>query len=115
MPLVDPETVILLVYMVASGALVLLGLPLYFRKVPPNRFYGFRTDRTLAEPKVWYAVNRVSGAGMLLTGAIMAGVATWAQRSGYEVPTAAGINLVSFVLGMTLTLIQSLRTLWRVT
>jgi hypothetical protein len=115
MPLVAPETVILLVYMVAGGALVLLGLPLYFRKIPPNRFYGFRTERTLLNPDVWYAVNRVTGGWLVITGAIAAGVATWAQRSGYDAPTAAGIDLISFVMGMGLMLVHSLRTLWRLT
>ncbi|MDZ4658954.1 MAG: SdpI family protein [Bythopirellula sp.] len=113
MPLIAPESVILLVYMLASGLLILLGLPLYFRKVPPNRFYGFRTGRTLADPEVWYAVNRVTGGWMVLTGAVTAGVATWAQRVGFNAPTAASINLATFVLGMALMMIQSLRTLWR--
>ncbi len=113
MPLIAPESMILLVYMLASGVLILLGLPLYFRKVSPNRFYGFRTGRSLADPKVWYAVNRVTGGWMVLTGAVTAGVATWAQRSGYNAPAAAGLNLTTFVGGMTIMLIHSLRTLWR--
>jgi uncharacterized membrane protein len=113
MPLLAPESVILLVYMLASGVLILCGLPLYFRKVPPNRFYGFRTGRTLADPNSWYAVNRVTGGWMVLTGAVTAGIATWAQRSGCNAPTAAGINLTSFLIGMVFMLVHSLRTLWR--
>lgn len=112
MPLIAPESLILLVYMLASGVLILLGLPLYFRKVPPNRFYGFRTRRTLADSEVWDAVNRVTGGWMVLTGAVTAGVATWAQRAGFNAPTAAGLNLTTFVGGMAIMLIHSLRTLW---
>lgn len=115
MPLVPPESLILLIYMVTSGVLVVLGLPLYFRKIPPNRFYGFRTERTLDNRGVWYAVNRVTGGWMVATGTITAGVATWAQRAGYDAPTAATINLVCFVVGMIGMLAASLRTLWRIT
>lgn len=113
MPLIAPESVILLVYITVSGLLVLLGIPLYFRIVPPNRFYGFRTQRTLTGPKAWYAVNRVTGGWMVLTGAITAAIATWVARAEYRVPVAAAINLTSFVLGMLLMLVHSLHTLWR--
>jgi uncharacterized membrane protein len=113
MPLIAPESAILLVYMLASGVLVLLGLPLYFRKIPPNRFYGFRTERTLNNPEVWYPVNRVTGGWMVVTGAITAAVATWVQRSGYSVPTAALINLATFTIGILLMLMHSIYTLWR--
>lgn len=113
MPLIAPESAILLVYMLASGVLILFGLPLYFRKVPPNRFYGFRTGRTLADANVWYAVNRVTGGWMVVTGALTAGMATWAERGSYNPPTAAGLNLAVFLIGMALMLIHSLRTLWR--
>jgi uncharacterized membrane protein len=113
MPPIAPESVILLVYMVTSGVMVLLGLPLYFRKVPPNRFYGFRTGRTLADPELWYSVNRVSGGWMVITGAATAAVATWVERNGYPVDPAAIINLCVFSTGMAFMLIHSLRTLWR--
>ena len=113
MPAIAPESVILLVYMAASGVMVLLGLPLYFRKIPPNRFYGFRTGRTLADPEVWYAVNRVTGGWMAIIGAATAAVATWVERNGYPVDRAAIIDLCVFSTGMAIMLIHSLRTLWR--
>ncbi len=114
MPLIAPESAILLVYMLSSGMVILLGLPLYFRKVPPNRFYGFRTGRTLADSDTWFLVNRVTGGWMVLTGAVTVGVATWVQRAEYNVSMAASINFAVFSLGMALMLLHSLRTLWRV-
>ncbi len=113
MPPIVPESVILLAYMATSGIVVLLGIPLYFRKVPPNRFYGFRTGRTLSDPQVWYEVNRVTGGWMVITGAATAAVATWAERNGYRVDKAATIDLCVFSIGMAIMLIHSLRTLWR--
>ena len=113
MPPIAPESIILLVYMLASGIVVLLGLPLYFRKIPPNRFYGFRTGRTLACPHVWYTVNRVTGGWMVLTGAATAAAASWVERNGFRVDKAAMIDLGVFATGMAIMLIHSLRTLWR--
>ena len=37
----------------------------------PNHWYGFRTRRTLADERVWYAVNRVSGQDMILSGVLI--------------------------------------------
>ena len=76
MPQLTPETLILLAYLVAGGLQVVLGLPLYFCKVPPNRIYGFRTSKTLRNPQTWYSVNRIAGGWMVLLGATVAGVAT---------------------------------------
>lgn len=114
MPSIAPESFICLVYVIAACFLGLLGLPLYFGKIPPNRFYGFRTERTLADPKVWYPVNRVAGGWMAITGALTAAVATWVHRDGWKLESAAVANLVVFSAGMLLMLIHSLRTLWRI-
>jgi uncharacterized membrane protein len=114
MPLIAPESFICLVYVIASCVVGLLGLPMYFGKVPPNRFYGFRTERTLSDPKVWYPVNRVAGGWMVVTGAITAAVATWVQRYGWKLESAAIANLSVFLGGIITMLIHSLRTLWRI-
>ena len=50
----------------------LLGVPLALGRVPPNGWYGFRTPRTLAEPAVWYEINRGCGIGMVIAGALIA-------------------------------------------
>jgi uncharacterized membrane protein len=114
MPLIAPESLVCLVYVIVACVVGFLGLPLYFGKIPPNRFYGFRTERTLADPKVWYPVNRVAGGWMAVTGALTAAVATWVQRNGWKLESAAVANLIVFSAGMFLMLIHSLRTLWRI-
>ena len=49
-------------WMLALAALFFaVSVPLALGKVPPNRLYGFRTPRTLADDRVWYPVNRVAG------------------------------------------------------
>lgn len=40
--------------------LVLLSLPLMFRWIPPNRFFGLRIPSTLRNTSVWYDANALS-------------------------------------------------------
>jgi len=37
-----------------------------FRKVPPNRVYGYRTRATLSDEALWYKVNAYFGLRFLL-------------------------------------------------
>lgn len=113
MPPLAPETFISLLYTAAGGLLILLGAPLYLRWVPPNRFYGFRTKRTLADSTIWYAVNRVTGGWLVVTGALSVGVASAAERLNFSLSAAAIINCTVIVVGMALMLTHGLRTLWR--
>ena len=46
---------------ISGPLLVLLALPLWGRRVPPNRFYGVRTRTTLSDEALWYEVNARSG------------------------------------------------------
>jgi uncharacterized membrane protein len=48
-----------------------LSIPLIRNRVPPNRFYGFRTAKTLSDPKIWYEVNHISGNDLLVAGALV--------------------------------------------
>ena len=48
-----------------------LSIPLILERVPPNRYYGFRTAKTLSNPTTWYEVNRVSGTDLLVAGALI--------------------------------------------
>lgn len=48
-----------------------LSIPLMQGRVPPNRCYGFRTRKTLSDPKIWYEVNRISGNDLFLGGIVI--------------------------------------------
>jgi len=45
-----------------------LGVPLLRGRVRPNSWYGCRTEKTLSDEKVWYAVNRVTGRDLVAAG-----------------------------------------------
>ena len=48
-----------------------LGIPLIYERVPPNSIYGFRTAKTLSDPNIWYAINRIQGLDLLIAGALI--------------------------------------------
>ena len=48
-----------------------MSIPLIRGKVAPNHFYGFRTAKSLSNPKLWYEINRVSGGDLLLAGQLI--------------------------------------------
>jgi hypothetical protein len=64
-----------------------LGIPLWRRKVRPNRLYGYRTPSTLKDERVWYEVNAAAGADMIGVGAMLALLALALHAMG--VPDAA--------------------------
>jgi uncharacterized membrane protein len=109
----SPETCISLLHVAIGGLFALLGLPLYLSWIPPNRFYGFRTERTIANPAVWYRVNRVSGGWLIMTGTLAVAVTSLNERMGFGLHGAAVINCSVVVVGMLLMVAHSLRTLWR--
>ena len=60
---------ILLLLFVCSGLLMAgLSIPLILGKIGPNPWYGFRVERTLSDPAVWYAVNAYSAKRLLAVG-----------------------------------------------
>ena len=54
---------------------IALSIPMVLGKIPPNRFYGFRTRKTLSNPEVWYRANRLAGIDL-----IVASLATFSHR-----------------------------------
>jgi uncharacterized membrane protein len=59
-------------YVMMGVLFAVLGTPLALRRVPPNRWYGFRTPKTLSTPEVWYAANRITGIDMCIGGMVIA-------------------------------------------
>src|SRR5687767_5234373 len=90
-----------------GGLLMLLGAPLALEKVAPNRWYGFRTRKTLASASVWYPINRVLGWDLLAAGAVVAAVALCVLLlgDGLSVATVAIIHLGSLAISLGAALI----------
>jgi uncharacterized membrane protein len=56
----------------ACALIFLLGIPLVFKLVPPNRIYGFRTRTALSQPDLWYRANGFAGYALMLAAAVTA-------------------------------------------
>jgi uncharacterized membrane protein len=67
----SPVTTASLLFAFVGILFVGLSLPLMQNRVPPNRYYGFRTTKTLSDPKIWYEVNRISGNDLFVAGALI--------------------------------------------
>jgi hypothetical protein len=103
---------VLLVMNIVSGLLLSgLALPLMWRKIPPNHWYGFRVRRTLENETVWYAVNEFSARRLFWVG-----ISTVAAAIGFFFVTTRvdlyGAALATVVPGgLAVCLFQSFRYL----
>jgi len=66
----DPLGTMNLLTLVLPLVNVAVAVPLALRKVPPNRWYGFRTKRTLSDTQFWYEVNSRGGMNLVIASAI---------------------------------------------
>ncbi|MEO8564282.1 MAG: SdpI family protein [bacterium] len=62
-----PHTILL----ASAVLLIALAVPLWMRRVPPNRFYGVRTRAALADETRWYDVNARCGQDLLVAGVVL--------------------------------------------
>jgi len=51
---------------IAPVLTIAFSIPMVLGKIPPNRFYGFRTRKTLSNPEVWYSANRLAGIDLII-------------------------------------------------
>src|SRR5690348_8836412 len=60
-----------LLFAIVGVLFIVLGIPLKQGAVPPNRWYGFRTRKTLSDEEIWYEINRVTGIDMIRAGGVI--------------------------------------------
>ena len=101
----------LLPFYVAAGLLlVVLSIPLWLRRVPPNGLYGVRIRATLNNPTLWYAANRYFAPRLAATGLATAAAAiALAQIRSLSLDAYAVGVLVVFILFFAAGLAQTLR------
>lgn len=89
----------LMVFYVAAGlALVLLAFPLIRRKAKPNVIYGFRVPKTLTTPDLWYEVNAYFGRWLLASGVATVLAAVGFYLAGLSVDAYAWAVLAAFAV-----------------
>jgi uncharacterized membrane protein len=90
----------------ASGLLVIVfGIPLMLRRVPPNGFYGLRVPATFKDDQVWYDANAASGRDLVVFGiaiviaALVPPALGWGGES-YQLTWGMTVALGAIVLTM---------------
>lgn len=51
--------------------MICMAVPLAMGRVKPNRWYGFRTPKTMENEDIWYRANRYAGRAMILSAVAM--------------------------------------------
>jgi uncharacterized membrane protein len=74
--------------------LIALSLPLVFRLVPPNGWYGYRTPRSRSSPQEWYRLNRLAGLAVVGAAALSFGIKLLLVSLFPQSPHLRYVNLV---------------------
>ena len=77
--------------------LVVLSIPLIFRWIPRNRFYGFRVPATCSNESVWYDANALCGRHLFVLGLVMVLLDFLLPRSA-RTPVLATIGWIGLVV-----------------
>lgn len=106
------EVTIFAVTLFGAGLLFIgLGVPLFQRRVPRNFLYGCRTNKTLSDETIWYAVNRVTGKWLILGGAVMTATAVglFMFRKSLNPGYAAASLIALLTISTAVMVVSSLR------
>ena len=90
-------------------ALVNIGIsvPLLLKKIPPNRFYGFRTRKTLSDRGIWYEAN-FKGAVNLILASLVAMVLAVVVSDALDPVIAPHVNIFILVIAVSVAMVISL-------
>jgi uncharacterized membrane protein len=103
---------LLILYLVSGSFLIAFSLPLLFKKIPPNSFYGFRTPQTMRDPRVWYVVNCYSAKWLIgASVSILIAAVLFYFIPGISVDAYALGCLAVFAVVFIVGLVQSIRFL----
>jgi len=78
--------------------LILLSVPLVFRLVPHNRWYGYRTPRSLSSDDDWRRLDRIAGMAVIAAAFAPVAVKVLILVFVLELPYHPFINLVDALL-----------------
>lgn len=82
---------------------VVLGVPLFARKIPPNPIYGLRTSATCDDEWVWYEANAKSGRELMIGGTALIAISIVLQLAKVSDVTAnKAFGIASGLLALSL-------------
>ena len=105
----SPSVVAALLF--GSGILlIIVGIPLMLRKVPPNWAYGVCIKATMHDEAVWYAVNARAGRDLVIVGGVYLAALILAHTVFQAMPLAVRVLVPVALLsvGLIVAVVRSL-------
>jgi len=98
-------------FAIPALALFILAIPLVFRVVPRNRFYGVRTRRILSDEQAWKSTNRVAGIVIMVASAVYGAIALACpyERRASNNFLIWGVHLIAFVVPLVVGISAAVR------
>ena len=62
-------------FIIPSIIIFILSIPLILNLIPPQKWIGIRTPKTLSDETIWYRVNRFAGWALLVSSVFYIGIA----------------------------------------
>lgn len=89
-------------YFIVGLVFIGLGVPLIQRRIPRNRWYGFRVAKTYSSEQVWYEANQIAGRDLVVAGVVIALTALVTAGLAARVPgfPVTVVNVVVFITAM---------------
>ncbi len=104
------EAKILDLIFIAVGLLFIgISIPLILEKIGINGLYGFRTEKTMSSPTIWYAANKIMGRDLFVAGFLILGTAIAVYVAPVELSKnqVGVINLAVLIVSMAVAVMHS--------
>jgi len=92
-----------------------IALPLVYRKIKRNNFYGFRITYTMQDDDIWYEVNAMLGRHMVFQGIIFGiiGLAAVFFKGTMAQALALGAAMTVLIIGIIYSLMRGIELMNR--
>jgi len=80
-------------FIIPSIIIFILSIPLILNIIPPQKWIGIRTSKTLSDEEIWYRVNRFAGWALLVSSVFYISIAEM-----FPCAVPCGINFVQWLV-----------------
>jgi len=78
-------------YLIAAAIICISGILLVCKALPPNRWLGVHTARTISDPAAWHRAHRAFGWVFLITGLVATVLILWPTTTAHPVWALFGV------------------------
>lgn len=107
----DQDWEIMVTFIACNLLFAALSIPLIMNRIPPNRWYGVRTRKTISGPNVWYPANAYGGKCLIASSVVsmvLTGAAVGLLRSRVSREDLQQIILLAFIIPIVVTIVLTL-------